>query len=134
MAMALISACLHTKVPPPLPGKAVLQVWREVPAQVFVGETFTVRLTIRVERTLPAVLVKELFPGLTLVDAGSGFTIAQEDTLKGVILEPSAGTTKTFSYRVRCPKPMPYTIVGEVSTKGLDPVVTISTLTCAERK
>jgi hypothetical protein len=119
--------------PPPPPAKSVLHISREAPQQVKVGDTFTVKLTVRVDEAVAAVLVKELVGGLTLADPGSDFTLAQQDTLQGVILKPSAGSTKTFTYQLRCPKAIPYTIVGEASTKGSDPAYAITTVTCVEK-
>lgn len=119
--------------PPPPPAKTVLHASREVPQQVGVGETFTVRLTIQVDEAVPAVLVKELLGGLTLVDKGSEFTIAEKDSLQGVILKPSAGATTTFTYKLRCPKAIPYTIVAEASTRNIDPAYAITTVTCIQK-
>ena len=134
---SLLTGCDKAfNVPPPAPPppvKNVLHISREVPEQINVGDTFTVKLTVQVDEAVPAVLVKELLGGLTLANQGSDFTLAQRDTLQGVILKPSAGTTRTFTYKLQCANPIPYTLVGEASTKGSDPAYAITTVTCVKK-
>jgi hypothetical protein len=132
LSVGMISCDKSVQVPPPPLAQNLLHIWRDAPAQIKVGQPFIVRLTVRVEQALPAVLVKELFGGLTLVDRGAEFTIAQGETLQGVILQPGPGTVRTFVYQLRCSQALTYTIVGEASTRGADPVFAISTITCVE--
>ena len=133
LASGLSGCDKSVQIPPPPLAENVLHISREAPAQITVGEPFMVRLTVRVEQALPAVLVKELFGGLTLVDPGAEFTIAQGETLQGVLLQPGPGTIRTFVYQLRCPQALTYTIVGEASTRGADPAFAISTVTCVEK-
>jgi len=107
-----------------------LHIERLAPTEVNVGEEFTVQLRVTTDQALPAISVRELFGDLVLVDPGTDFINVEGDTLKGVILEPQAGTMKTFTYRLRCPQASTFTIAGEARTRGAEPVFAVSTITC----
>ena len=94
---------------------AVLKIAHSVPSQATVGETFTVSITVTAKKRVSAVSVREALSGLTLVDAGSFIGIDQ-NTLRGLMLEPSAGESETFSYDASCEHPIRYTITGFAET------------------
>jgi len=75
---------------------------RQVPARVSVGQTFDVMLTVTAKTALPAVSVKEDFGGLALVDPGADFIGVENTTLRGLMIQPAAGTAQTFRYTLRC--------------------------------
>ena len=138
LLLGILTGCLHddgssTSPSPPPAVPVPVQIERTVtPEQPRVGEPFIITLTVTVEEELPAVLLLELYDGLTVLEIEEGFALAEEGTLKGVILTPSANSTYTFRYRATCERPIPYTLVAQATTKGFDPIYTIATVTCSE--
>lgn len=137
--LVALTGCLHeggSSSTPPSPPPAVpvpVQIERTItPEQPRVGEPFILTLTVTVEEELPAVLLLELYDGLTVLEIEEGFALAEEGTLKGVILTPRADSIYTFRYRATCEQPIPYTLVAQATTKGFDPVYTVATVTCSE--
>ena len=134
-----LAGCFHDDggtggPPPPAPQRPLpVQIERTVePEQPRVGEPFTVTLKVTVEKELPAVLLLELYDGLTVLEIEEGFALQEEGTLKGVILTPGADSVHTFRYKAECEKPVPYTLVAEASSKGFDPVYTVTTVNCSQ--
>jgi hypothetical protein len=107
-----------------------LRVVRQVPAQVNVGQPFNVTLTVTAKTALPAVSVKENFDGLTLVDQGADFIGLEGTTLRGLMIQPAAGTTQNFRYTLSCPAEGTYTITATVESRGIAPVTETSTIQC----
>ncbi len=141
LLLGILTGCLHKgggsastpPSPPPAGVPVPVQIERTVaPDPPRVGEPFTVTLNVTVQQDLPAVLIMEVLGGLTLLEIQEGFSLEEKGVLKGVILQPTAGTTQTFRYRARCERPIPYTLVAQATTKGFDPVYTVATVTCSE--
>jgi len=95
---------------------SVLRISHSVPSEITVGETFTVSITITAKKSLPAVSVREALSGLTLVDPGA-FIGIDNNTLRGLMLDPSAGDSETFSYDAVCDHPITYTVTGFAETQ-----------------
>lgn len=109
---------------------AEMRITRQVPAQASVGVPFSVTLTVTAKVALPAVSVKENFDGLTLVDMGTDFIGVEDTTLRGLMIQPAAGTTKEFRYKVQCPREGTFTITGTAESRGIPSATETSTITC----
>lgn len=103
---------------------------RQVPAQVNVGQTFDVMLTVTAKTALPAVSVKEDFGGLTLVDQGADFIGVENTTLRGLMIQPAAGTSQTFRYTLRCDAEGAYTLTATIESRGVAPLTLTDTVQC----
>jgi hypothetical protein len=96
-----------------------------------VGETVTLRLTVTAKQALPAVSIREDFDGLTLADQGADFIgVDPPSTLRGLMIQPAAGTTTTYTYQVRCAAQGTFTLRGVAESRNVTPVTAISTVTC----
>ena len=95
---------------------AVLKISHTVPlGEVKVGEAFTVVLNVTAKRSFPAVSIKEALSGLTLVSPGDFIGIDQ-NTLRGLMMEPAAGEVQSFSFEASCEHAITYTITGFAET------------------
>ena len=95
---------------------AVLKISHTVPlGDIKVGEAFTVVINVTAKRSFPAVSIKEALSGLTLVSPGDFIGIDQ-NTLRGLMMEPAAGEVATFSYEASCSHPITYTLTGFAET------------------
>jgi hypothetical protein len=109
---------------------AQLSITRQAPAQANVGQPFTVTLTVTAKQALPAVSVKENFDGFTLVDQGADFIGVEGTTLRGLMIQPAAGATQTFTYQLSCPSEGTFTISGTAESRNVPSVTETTTITC----
>jgi len=110
---------------------ATYSLVRNAPSTAGVGETFTVNLEFTANQALTFVSIREDYDGLTLVDIG---TLLQDagTTLRGIIPGAAAGDSQSFSYQLSCPREGDFTITGRAETRGVDPVIETTTVTCGE--
>lgn len=109
---------------------AQLRITRQAPTQANVGTPFTVTLTVTAKQALPAVSVKENFDGLTLVDQGADFIGVEGTTLRGLMIQPAAGATQNYTYRLQCAAEGNFTITGTAESRDVQAVRESSTITC----
>ncbi|MBI3660450.1 T9SS type A sorting domain-containing protein [Candidatus Acetothermia bacterium] len=118
------SASLRVKPLADVNSNTMIEVKRDVPAQVGVGQTFTVKVTITAKQKIRAFILNDDVGGLKALDP----------TKVGSITSLDAGQSFNFSYRAQCATAGTFTINGKATpvadgTPG-DPVSVSSTVTC----
>ena len=118
------SASLRVKPLADVNSNATIEVKRDAPAQVGVGQTFTVKVTITAKQKIRAFIFNDDVGGLKALDP----------TKVGSITTLDAGQSFNFSYKAQCTTAGTFTINGKATpvadgTPG-DPVSVSSTVTC----
>jgi hypothetical protein len=131
----LLSACLTNDSNPnngiPTSENSALKLHHTVPAQVKVGDVFSMQLTVSVKKSLPAVSVKEQLSGLKLVDKGE-FIGIEQNVLRGVILNAKSGDTQVFNYKALCEHATTYTVIGFADSKNVSLVMDTAEVKCVD--
>jgi hypothetical protein len=129
----LIAACIHDDTTDlgPTYENNVLKISHSVPSSVKVGEEFTVTINVEVKKSIQALSVREALSGLKLSAQGD-FIGLDKNTLRGFILNPSAGEMVSLSYTAQCEHPITYTITGFADTKNARTVWESAEINCTE--
>ena len=130
----LLTGCFHdagTPTPDQPPTDDVLNVTQTAPDRATIEQPFTMSVTVRTTKAIPAISVRADIDGLTLVDKGD-FLNVEGNVLSGVVIQPAANEEQTFEFEAKCTDPIEYSVTAIVQSKDVTPVWQTSRIPCAE--